>query len=75
MTKVWTEPWIRGNIENNFLPIPLENSIQDMGLQVSDIMMLDSRRWNIDLLHSLFDQNTINNILQIKLIQQDNEDQ
>lgn len=75
MTKVWTEPWIPGNIESNFLLVPLENSIQDMELRVSDLMILDSRRWNIDMLHSLFDQNTINNILHIKLTQQDNEDQ
>ncbi|PKI72641.1 hypothetical protein CRG98_007018 [Punica granatum] len=68
----WFDPWIPSIA--NHKPSPRLNVLQDPALKVRHLMLLNPKRWNIPLLTTLFEQDTVQNILKIHLSQADFED-
>lgn len=55
-TYVWRDPWIPRN--RNFLAEPLHDNLVDTDMKAKSPMLNNPRRWNINLLESLFTTNT-----------------
>ncbi|XP_031405734.1 uncharacterized protein LOC116214473 [Punica granatum] len=68
----WFDPWIPSM--DNHKPSPRLNVLQDPALKVHHLMFFNPKRWNIPLLTTLFEQDTVHNILKIHLSQADFED-
>ncbi|PKI59227.1 hypothetical protein CRG98_020390 [Punica granatum] len=71
-TSAWLDPWIPGTV--NFKPTPRVDVFQDPALKVRDLMLFNPKRWNIPLISSLFEHDSVHNILKIHLSQTDFED-
>lgn len=66
--RVWLDSWIPGN--HNFKPTPRSPSILvDNTMLVSELFDSQTKLWNLELLKSLFDDESISNIMKIYLPQ------
>lgn len=64
--RAWLDRWIP-TLEN-FKPLPLAHTVDiSSSLKVSDLIIQNNRVWNLPLLTSLFQQESINEILKIPL--------
>ncbi|XP_042964528.1 uncharacterized protein LOC122298726 [Carya illinoinensis] len=64
--KVWSDPWIP-TLEG-FKPFPLDHTIDHSNnMKVSELISQSNDSWNIPILVSLFQQDSINEILKIPL--------
>ncbi|KAG2725587.1 hypothetical protein I3760_01G072600 [Carya illinoinensis] len=64
--KVWSDPWIP-TLEG-FKPFPLDHTIDHSNnMKVSELISQSNGSWNIPILVSLFQQDSINEILKIPL--------
>ena len=61
---IWTDPWVP-NIPN-FKP-ELEYEVETVPTTVAELINQESHTWNLDLLHTLFNEQTIEAIKRIKL--------
>ncbi|XP_026460097.1 uncharacterized protein LOC113360875 [Papaver somniferum] len=62
-TKIWLDRWIPGMI---FPPVPI-NDLFRFYQNVEELILPETNIWNDDLLHKLFDNNTVQKILSIIL--------
>jgi hypothetical protein len=68
---VWNNRWIS---DNSFVN-PQYNGISPLAeLRVSDCVLSDDKAWNIPFLHSIFDQHTVNHIINTPLYPSVQED-
>lgn len=59
---IWTDPWIPWN--PNFKAAPFNDLVPIQPLSVS-CLFSDCGVWNVSLLNSLFNTNTVSNILRL----------
>ena len=60
---VWNDPWIPGL--PNFCPHPSDGLLDQQCLSVSQLMNLDKSGWDLDVLKSLFESDSMRAILNI----------
>uniref|UniRef100_A0A2N9IMG3 CCHC-type domain-containing protein n=1 Tax=Fagus sylvatica TaxID=28930 RepID=A0A2N9IMG3_FAGSY len=60
---VWNDPWIPSL--PNFCPHPRDGLLDQQCLSVSQLMNLDKSRWDLDVLKSLFEPDSVRAILNI----------
>lgn len=62
--KIWKDPWLP--ILND-TRIHTASSNNNLGLTVDNLILQNPKRWNVDLLQTLFEERDINAIQQIPL--------